>query len=158
MRLKFTFFLLSLSCAFYTASAQNTALSFDGSTTSVTTTQMIVPTTGDFTVEFWAFLPSFPAGSGGLAEFISQGQSGGGFYMGTDNINGNFRMGDNWLNTGIAVPIGRWMHLALAYSSASTTATFYIDGVQRATNATYSISAGSSNTALGIQFGAFGEH
>lgn len=158
MRLKFTFFLLSLSCAFYSASAQNTALSFDGSTTSVTTTQMIVPTTGDFTVEFWAFLPSFPAGSGGLAEFISQGQSGGGFYMGTDNINGNFRMGDNWLNTGIAVPIGRWMHLALVYSSASTTATFYIDGVQKATNSTYSISAGSSNTALGIQFGAFGEH
>lgn len=157
MRLKFTFFLLSLSCAFYSASAQNTALLFDGSTTSVTTTQMIVPTTGDFTVEFWALLPTFPAGTGGLAEFISQGQSGGGFYMGTDNINGNFRMGDNWLNTGVPVPLGRWMHLALAYSSASTTATFYIDGVQKATNSTYSISAGSSNTALGIQFGAFGE-
>jgi len=77
--------------------------------------------------------------------------------MGTNNLNGNFRMGDNWLNTGVAVPIGRWMHLALTYSLASTTAIFYIDGQQVATNATYSIGAGGTNTALGIQFGGFGE-
>src|SRR5882724_5111658 len=129
MRLKFTSFLLSL-CAFLSASAQNTGLSFNGTNTSVTTTTAIVPTSGDFTVEFWALLPTFPSGSGGLAEFISQGQTGSGFYMGTNNLNGNFRMGDNWLNTGVAVPIGRWMHLALTYSLASTTAIFYIDGQQ----------------------------
>ncbi len=155
MRLKFT--LVLLFCAFISASAQNFGLQFDGSTTSVTTTQQIIPTSGDFTVEFWAFLPTFPAGTGGLAEFLSQGQSGGGLYIGTNNVNGNFRLGDNWQNTGVPVPIGRWAHLALTYSSASTTGIFYVDGIQEATNPTYSITSGGDNTALGIQFGAFGE-
>ena len=122
MRLKFTFSALLACLSFLCASAQNTALSFNGTNTSVTTSSYIVPTSGDFTVEFWYTMSSLNNGNGtGLEEFVSQGQSGGGFYIGTDLTNGNFRAGDNWQGTGVTVPLNQWTHVALVNASGTAT-------------------------------------
>jgi hypothetical protein len=90
-------------------------------------------------------------------EFVSQGSSGGGFYIGTNGANGQFRAGDNWQVTGVAVPVGQWAHVALTYTSGTTTAVLYVNGVPMGTNSAYSLTAGASNFALGQQFGGFGE-
>jgi hypothetical protein len=153
MRRKFTLLLLSILCAFLTpAFSQNFAISLDGSTSTVSTAAYIVPTSGDFTVEFWAYVPTLNTG---LHEFMSQGNSGGGFYIGYDQGTGNFRAGDNWQNTGVPIPVGRWMHIALV--DAGGAASFYLDGALQSTNPTYSLSAGTSFFTIGNQFSGFSE-
>jgi hypothetical protein len=157
MRLKFTLSALLAGFSFLFASAQNTALSFNGTNTSVTTSSYIVPTSGDFTVEFWYTMSSLNNGNpSGLEEFVSQGQSGGGFYIGTDLANGNFRAGDNWQGTGIPVPLNQWTHVALV--NASGTATLYINGVPLGSFAGYTINTGGTTTTVGTQFGGLNEY
>ena len=157
MRLKFTFSALLACFSFLFVSAQNTALTFNGTNTSVTTSSYIVPTSGDFTVEFWYTMSSLNNGNGsGLEEFVSQGQTGGGFYIGTDLNNGNFRAGDNWLATGVAVPLNQWTHVALV--NAGGTATLYINGVPLSSTTGYSINTGGTTTTVGTQFGGFNEY
>lgn len=149
MKKNFTWLLLTVSLsASLPALAQNFAISLDGATNSVTTSAQIVPAGADFTVEFWAYVPSLVSG---LHEFVSQGTTGGGFYLGYDGA-GNIRAGDNWQNTGVPVPVGRWFHLALTYFNATTTATLYIDDVIQNSNAAYSIVGGGTNFAIGVQF------
>ena len=157
MRLKFTCLALLACFSFISTSAQNTALSFNGTNTSVTTSQYIVPTSGDFTVEFWYTMSSLNNGNGtGLEEFISQGQSSTGFYIGTDLTNGNFRAGDKWQGTGVPVPLNQWTHVALVNSSG--TATLYINGVPLGSFTGYSIGSGGTFTTVGTQFGGFNEY
>jgi len=146
--------LLSLSAS---VSAQNTALNFDGSTNFVNVGSFVVPTSGDFTVEFWADVPSLLTTPSGLHEFVSQGQSGGtGFYIGYDQASGNLRCGDAYIGTNVACPTGKWFHLALVNSGG--TATLYINGAQKGTPQTgYSISATGSNFTIGQQFSGFDE-
>jgi Concanavalin A-like lectin/glucanases superfamily len=158
MRLKFTYPALLACFSFISASAQNTALSFNGtSATSVTTSSYIVPTSGNFTVEFWYTMPSLVSGNpSGFEEFVSQGQLGSAFYIGTDSTNGNFRAGDSWLGTGVAVPLNQWTHVALV--NAGGTATLYINGVPLGTTSTYSIGAGGTFTTVGTQYGGLNEY
>ena len=102
MKLKFTSFLLLGLLFSMTALAQNTGLSFNGTNTTVSTSAFVVPTSGDFTVEFWYTMSSLGSG---LEEFVSQGQVGNGFYIGTNGINGDFRCGDNFQATGVTAPL-----------------------------------------------------
>jgi len=157
MRRKFTSLTCFLLLLLASASAQNTALSFDGSTNWVNTSVFVVPTSGDFTVEFWANVPSLLTTPTTLHEFVSQGQSGGtGFYIGYDQSSGNLRCGDAYISTNVACPTGKWFHLALVNSGG--TATLYINGVQQGTPQTgYSISATGSNFTIGQQFSGFNE-
>lgn len=153
MRLKFTCSALMACFPFLFASAQNTALTFNGTNTSVTTSSYIVPTSGDFTVEFWYTMSSLGSG---LEEFVSQGQAGGAFYIGTDGINGNFRAGDNWLGTGVAVPLNQWTHVALVNQGG--TATLYINGVPLGSTTGYSINTGGTTFTVGTQYGGLNEY
>jgi len=146
----------SLLLLFGSASAQNTALNFNGTDNFVSTSAMVVPTSGDFTVEFWANVPVLLNSPSSLHEFVSQGSSGNGFYIGYDQSSGNLRAGDLYQGTGVACPIGKWFHLALVNSGG--TATLYINGVQRGTPQTgYSISTTGSNFTIGQQFSPFNE-
>jgi hypothetical protein len=152
MRLKFTLITILSSLSFSFTKAQNTALSFNGTNTTVSTAAFVIPTSGDFTVEFWYFTPSLGSG---LQEFISQGQSGGGFYIGTNGVNGQFRAGDNFQVTGVNAPINQWAHVALV--NAGGNATFYLNGVAMGSTTGYSINTGGSTLALGQQFSPFSE-
>jgi len=156
MRRKFTSLTCSLLLLLASASAQNTALSFDGTDNSVTTSAYVVPTSGDFTVEFWANVPVLLNSPSSLHEFVSQGSSGNGFYIGYDQSSGNLRAGDLYQATNVACPLNQWFHLALVNSGG--TATLYINGVQRGTPKTgYSISAAGSFFTIGQQFSGFNE-
>jgi len=153
MRRKFTSLVCSLLLLSAFASAQNTALNFNGTDNFVSTTAVVVPSSGDFTVEFWANVPAILAG---LHEFVSQGSSGHGFYIGYDGSTGNLRAGDDYQGTNVACPVGKWFHLALVNSGG--TATLYINGVQRGTPQTgYSVTATGSNFTMGQQFAPFTE-
>lgn len=100
----------------------------------------VIPTSGDFTVEFWAICPKV---SNTYREIISQGTPVNAFYIGTDLAN-NIRLGDSWSSTGIPYPVGGWHHFALVKSSTNTI--FYLDGTNRLSRA--SAISNPSNTAM----------
>ncbi|HEY4205856.1 MAG TPA: LamG domain-containing protein [Puia sp.] len=159
MRRKFTSLSCSLLLLLASASAQNTDLTFDGSTNWVTTTAYVVPNTGgDFTVELWAFVPTLQSG---LHEFVSQGTSGDGFYLGYDGATGMLRAGDKYtlggvITTNVPCPTAKWFHVALVKSGA--TATFYLNGVPSGTSdIAYSVSTAGSFFTIGQQFSPFNE-
>jgi hypothetical protein len=134
-------FMTSMSAGF----SQNKALSFNGTSNYVSTSAYPVPTSGDFTVELWVY-----ATAGGQRQFLSQGQSGSAFFMGM-NASGNIWLGDSWA-TSVPMPLNEWTHLAVIKSG--TNGTLYVNGVQRATTATYSIGSGGTAFYIGKQYGA----
>lgn len=128
------------------------AISFDGVDDHITTTAYVVPTTGDFTVEFWVFNRS----NTGFREFISQGASGDAFYIGLDaSGTGSMRCGDNWQVTGAILPLNKWIHVSM--TKAGTNATLYLNGMQVAAQTGYTISAAGTTTVIGKQYGGITE-
>ena len=134
---------LAVPCA---PAAPEYGLKFDGVNDYVETSAGVIPTSGDFTVEFWALCPAAPSSH---REIISQGSAGNGLYIGTDPSN-NTRLGDAWgtVSPAVPFPVGAWHHFALVRSSAS--AEFYIDGVQRASRAG---ALGNPAATTGLRFG-----
>ena len=129
-----------------------TAISFDGADDHITTGAYLVPTVGNFTTEMWVFNRSNTAGP---REFISQGSSGSAFYMGTANLTGIIRLGDTWQNTGVVMPLNKWVHLAVVKSG--TNGTLYLNGIQVATQTNYMISVAGTQTLIGRQYGGLDE-
>lgn len=143
--------LVQLCLAFASiSSAQNSALSFNGTSSYVSTSAYLVPTSGDFTVELWVY-PT----AGGLRHFVSQGQSGSAFFIGM-NASSNIWLGDSWPATSIAMPMNEWTHLAVVKSG--TNGTLYVNGVQSATTASYSVGTGGTAFYIGKQYGGINEY
>jgi hypothetical protein len=139
----------------FTSYSQNTAIGTDGSSSYVSMTANVVPGSGDFTVEFWAYMSSLGAS---LREFISQGSSTAGqnFYIGTDGTLMTIRCGDPWQNSGIAMPVNQWTHVALVRSG--TNASLYLNGILKASTTGYTISTGGTGLRIGRQYGALAEY
>ena len=155
MRLKFTLVFLSALFAYSMVSAQNTALTFASANSDIASTSaFIVPSSGDFTVEFWA---NIPTATGQYQEVVSQGTTGGGFYMGVDP-GGQFRAGDNWQSTLVNLPFNQWVHVAL--TNAAGTATLYFNGVQVAQITGYTVpNAGTGSFfTIGKQFAGYNDY
>ncbi|MBK7761859.1 MAG: hypothetical protein IPI46_00615 [Bacteroidetes bacterium] len=128
------------------------AISFDGVDDHITTSAYLVPTTGDFTVDFWVINRN----NAGFREFISQGSSGNAFYIGLDvSGTGNMRCGDLWQNTNAILPLNKWTHVTM--TKFGSNATLYLNGIQVATKTGYSISAAGTNTLIGRQYGGITE-
>ena len=107
MKKSFTF-LLSLTCLTLTAFTQNTALNLTGSNYVTTNGPDVINNSGDFTIEFWTYVPV--AGYDLNAhQFMSQGYPGSAFYIGYDGT-GTINVGDNWGPTGVLLPFGTWTH------------------------------------------------
>jgi subtilisin-like proprotein convertase family protein len=112
----------------------------------------VIPISGDFTVEAWAFLNP---GATGAREILSQGTGGNAFYIGM--ANGVVRAGDTWLNpNNIPFPVGVWTHFTVVKSGSG--AFLYTNGVLVA-----SIGSGVANPVdtefrIGRQYGGFGEY
>ncbi len=157
MRRRFTLLLLwALTSISLSAFAQNTALKFNGTSNLVSTGanfEVGGSPTGNFTVEFWAFVPVLA--TDGPHEFMSQGDVGSsfGFYIGYDGANsGHLQAGDGWVDVGVAMPAAQWVHLALAFDNGVDTAAFYVNGVEVGSNNTgYGILTGSANFRMGVQ-------
>jgi len=95
----------------------------------------------------------------GYVEFISQGFSGAGGYLGRDP-SGIIRMSDVWNNTGVAMPNDHLEHhYAVTYQAATGFTSLYVDGQLRATQylpANFRFRGGNF-TRFGRQFDPFGE-
>ena len=107
--------------------------------------------TGNFTVEFWV---KNLLNLGAFREFVAQGTAGSAFYLGLDP-NGKLRCGDTWQTTNVSVPLQQWTHVALVKSG--TTGYLYINGVLKASKASYTINA-AGPLRIGKQYGANGEY
>jgi hypothetical protein len=125
MKKSFTF-LLSLTCLSLTAYTQNTALQLTGSSYVTTNGPDVIANGGDFTIEFWAYVPS-SGNDGNTHQFMAQGYPGSAFYIGYDGT-GTINVGDNWGPTGALMPFGTWTHIALTFDNTSSLASLYING------------------------------
>lgn len=137
------------------ASISNGALLLDGSNDYVELSGKIIPNSGNYTVAFFARQTALQ--SGGYVEMISQVYSGGpGFYIGHDPSR-NMRFSDAWGTPGVAMPgDAQWHHYAFVSSTTSTS--FYIDGVLKASTGALSFTTGGTNTRFGSQFVTYGEY
>jgi hypothetical protein len=161
MRTRPVFFsLLTLLALTNRSLAQNTAIVTDGATSYISFNSPVIPASGDFTIEFWAYIPSAD-NSGAIHEFVSQGQPGNGFYIGyqwlpyteSDGTVVNtavINAGDSWPNTGVPLPIGSWTHIALTQTGG--TANLYVNDSLWATNSGFSIGNSGSNFAIGVNY------
>lgn len=101
------------------------ALVFDGVDDRATAGTEVIPTGGTaFTVEAWVLDADADAG---YQHILSQGNGGSAFYLGTTSGSQELRAGDTWLATGVDLPAGRWVHIALT-TPGSGTAKLYLDG------------------------------
>ena len=129
MRRRFTFLALWACIAFsLPTTAQNLALNLTGSNyVQGNANAEIIPSNGDFTVEFWAYVPSLVS-DGNNHIFLSEGLPGLGFYMGY-NSTGNLVLGDEWTDPiAFKIPVGQWTHLAMVYSTETSIASLYVNG------------------------------
>ena len=127
-------------------------LSLNGTNQWVDVSNSVIPSSGDFTVECWAYCASAP---NSYREILSQGTSGNAFYLGTD-LSNNIRLGDTWASTGVAFPVGGWHHFAVVKSSAKTI--FYLDGTNRLELASAIANPAATDLHLGRQYGSLGEY
>jgi hypothetical protein len=125
MKKSFTF-LLSLTCLTLTAFTQNTALNLTGSSYMTTNGPDVINSSGDFTIEFWAYVP-VTGNDGNSHQFMAQGYPGSAFYIGYDG-SGTINVGDIWGPTGIPMPFGTWTHIALTFDNTASLASLYING------------------------------
>jgi len=132
--------------------ATGNVLDFDGVNDYVALPSL-VPTSGDFSVTFWA---KQTAPQGGLMEFFSQGTPGNAFYIGHNGA-GVFRIGDTWLNSGINISTdGMWHYYALVKSATNTE--FYIDDVLVASLGSAIANPSNTEFRLARQYGGYGEY
>lgn len=101
-------------------------LVLDGVDDRATAGTEVIPTDGSgFTVEAWVY--DADADAAGWQHILSQGKVGTAFYLGTTKDSQQIRAGDTWSATGVDLPAGRWVHIALT-TPGSGTAKLYLDG------------------------------
>jgi hypothetical protein len=129
------------------ASVTGGMLQLDGVNDYVQFAQMLVPTSGPFSVAFFARENSPTTDP---MEMISQGSTyGPGFYVG--KYSGTMRIGDSWQSTGVNMPsVGVFHHYAVTMDGATTR--LYIDGLPAASTGAISIANTGDFTRLGRQF------
>lgn len=137
------------------ASTAGGVLTLDGDGGYVQFSSFLVPTSGSYSVSFFA---TRAVSQGSYAEVISQAYSGAGFYIGTDP-GGNMRASDAWGSTGVAFAApGVMTHYALTVDAGSNTSNLYVNGTLAASIG-YAYGSGTSGTAtrFGAQFAPYGE-
>ena len=110
------------------------------------TTSALNFSTGSFTVEFWAFLSAY--GGGDLTIMFSASNASADFQFGASASNGVYwhNSGNQLTSNATAVPLGKWVHMALVRSG--TTASLFCNGVRYST-ATNSAAVNLTNFNIG---------
>ncbi|MBI5387108.1 MAG: VCBS repeat-containing protein [Verrucomicrobia bacterium] len=127
------------------------ALRFNGGNDWIAITNAVIPASGDFTVEAWAY----SYGSDGYHDILSQGSGGNAFYMGYRSWKA--RAGDGWeYIDSVTYPQGGWHHIAVVKSSTNTL--FFIDGTQvAARGSAIPNPVAADGLRIGRQYGPHGE-
>jgi hypothetical protein len=129
-------FLLAVLCLSLNALSQNSSLNFTG-TNRVTAGVDAINPNGDFTLEFWAYIPHTAVNDGGVHQFASEGATGFEFSIGY-LADGTIQVGNpDWFpSTGVQVPKDQWTHITLSYTSGGN-ALLYFNGHLQATIADF---------------------
>ena len=139
-------YLMTSACLFLSLpllAQQPEAFKFTG--TNYIVGQDPIDASGEFTVEFWAFIPS-TSEDGNSHQLIAEGQPGTTFYVGY-GPDGFIYVGDTWGNTGIQMPFDTWTHFAVTYDDNAFLTSVYLNGVlQIATNNFFGFEDGNSLT------------
>ena len=141
-------FLLTFACLFLSSpllAQQPEAFQFTGSNFIVG--QDPIEASGEFTVEFWAFVPSTSMDAN-AHQLISEGQPGITFYVGY-GPDGFIYVGDAWGNTGVKMPFDTWTHFAVTYDDNSFITSLYLNGVLQTTTNSFGFEDGNPLT-IGI--------
>lgn len=138
------------------ATVSGGVLNLDG-TGYVQFSSHLVPTVPSYTVALFARAAAGAHTS--YTEFISQGFSGPGFYIGLGFNGSNMRATDAWSNVPGATFIADNAFHHYALTATATNAFFYIDGTLIATrgSAFPTTTSGGSDTRLGRQFDPYAE-
>ena len=131
------------------------ALDFEGTDDYVQVNNVVIPSSGDFTVSVWA---KVAANQGGYREIISQNAGSGGedFYLGKSS-GGNIRVGDNWSESGVPFPNdGLWHYYTVVKSATNTF--LYIDGILEAEKGSTILNPAGSSFRIGRQYGGYAEY
>ncbi len=132
-------------------------LNLNGTTGYVEFGSHLVPTSGSYSVAFFA---RTQGPQSGIVEMISQGYSSGpGFYIGGNGGSG-LRVTDSWAYATGAGAFGvdnNFHHYALTVDSSASTSTFYIDGLLLGSTGAITTTTGGTNTRFGRQFDPYGE-
>lgn len=138
------------------ASTAGGVLTLDGDGDYVQFSSYLVPTSGSYSVSFFA---QRAVAQSWYTEVISQANTGGGFYIGTDP-SGNIRAADNWVSTG--VPFGTpgvTGHYALTVDAGASTTRLYVNGTLAASvNYALTSVSGGTYTRFGRQFDPYSEY
>ncbi|WP_425099615.1 LamG-like jellyroll fold domain-containing protein [Tropicibacter sp. S64] len=139
---------------------------FDGAGDYIDLYGYLIPTEGaDFSVVLTA-TATLPL-STNYMEMVSQGKSGGGFYIGhgtgsSANNTRQMRLTDNHINSGVLMPSDGLAHTYVLTSGNAFGTKFYIDGTEvfsgSELNLAPSTATGATQTRLGAQFQGFGEY
>ena len=132
------------------------ALDFDGSNDYVEVNNVVIPSSGDFTVSVWAKPNSSISGT--YREILSQNDAGSGdeFYIGLQASDNCIRAGDDWYTTGVPFPLdNNWHHFTVVKSSDTY---IYLDGVLRATKGSAIANPTGSTFKIACQYGSHGEY
>ncbi len=133
----------------------NGALRLDGASAYVEFDEPLIPTSGPFSVAFFARELS-PTSD--RAEIISQGRwFGPGFYIGYYPPSRTLRVGDEWQDAGVRLPDDRqWHHYALTVDDQDSR--LYIDGLLATNTGPIHIATGGNSTRLGRQYEPWPEY
>ena len=127
------------------ATANSTCLTL-GDQQYLEASSKLIPTSGEFTVEFDFYLTNDPKS---YAEIISQGGQPSSFYLGINPELG-IRAGDTWPDTFIKMSVKKWAHFALTRSTGGK-GTFYVDGKPLSMAQNYQLDNVGANTRVGAQ-------
>jgi hypothetical protein len=135
------------------ASIGGGVLTLDGENDAVAFAAQLIPFADDFSVFVRAQIPLQTQHY--YTEIISQGSSGGGFYIG--GAGNSYRLGDAYASPGVTYSVDEAFHNLLLTNSAAGGFSFSIDGTEVFSGGHVNF-GGSCNTRLGDQFcGAYGE-
>jgi hypothetical protein len=128
---------------------------FDGTGDYLTAPISAIPSSGDFTVELWVYVANYSTLQYVLSQMDFSGTAvDGRFSLQITQTTGLFRLfigaasGNLDLQTSGAVPTGQWAHLAV--TRASNIFRLFINGVLRATSASYATAIASELTRVGV--------
>ena len=136
---------------------------FNGTDQGVETQTAIIPTSGDFSVEAWAYNSS--TNNANTGTIVSQGttNAGGAFFISSEANSWNIRVG-SWnpvyTNTTIRVtfPLNQWFHIAVVQSASGNSQKLYINGELVASTTGVDIIPETSNLRIGRMYGSFNEY
>lgn len=134
--------------------AGGSAPKFDGSTAYVTGSQLLTAATANVSLEAWVNFEGISSPNGGC--FLKNGQYNNGYAIGNGGTSfdtaGNNLIGlyeiTSWNPTTSAIPTSNWHHCVIVIG-ANSTSTFYIDGVQVATNSNSDINTPGAQWVIG---------